>query len=289
MGVRPQALRTNTVPRRVRAGCGSRLPVLRWGGMVGRAGFGGFSPCHAFTLQTKDAAAVGRGKPWESLKGFFAEAGTDTPASATLEGAPGDILRAATSACPCAQGEPVFLHLRHGVISRTWERVRSGRAWIEGALLVQPLSTQPLFDLDRSAETEICLVSLATPLVLLHRQRASGNTDQRKTSLCPATAVPLPCVAHSFLLCPISACAEISSPTFSPSAQPMFCTWLSGDGVMHTRNACTGELMSLVVSGACPVQVSNGSLHGKACACIPISRKDTNTVERLVQISESLM
>lgn len=110
------------------------------GGMVGRAGFGGFSPCHAFTLQMKDAAAVGRGKPWESLKGSFAKAGMDTPASATLEGAPGDVLRAATSACLCAQGEPVFLHLRHGVISRTWERVRSGRAWIEGALLAQPVA-----------------------------------------------------------------------------------------------------------------------------------------------------
>lgn len=33
----------------------------------------------------KDAAAVGRDKLWEHLKGSFAEAGTDTPASAMLE------------------------------------------------------------------------------------------------------------------------------------------------------------------------------------------------------------
>ena len=91
------------------------------------------------------------------------------------------------------------------MISRTWERVCSRRAWIEGALLAQPIAAalhaaglQWLFDLDRSTETEICSAPLATPLLLLHQQRASGDAGQRKTSIPSATAVPLPC--HPFLL-----------------------------------------------------------------------------------------
>ena len=81
----------------------------RFGGAMGWAGLGELSPRHAFTLGMKDAAVVERDKPCpprELLKGPFAETGTDTPASATSEQTPGDILRAG----PALPSEPACAH-----------------------------------------------------------------------------------------------------------------------------------------------------------------------------------
>lgn len=58
---------------------------------------------------------------------------------------------------------------------------------------------------------------------------------------------------------------------------------------MPTLNACTGVLTSLMVSGACPIRVGNGTLCGMACARILINRNDMDVVGQLVQIGESLM